>query len=109
MGDDGQLPTDVETYSLVESRNQIRQQSGLPLVELQQELDRIQKIREHQAFEHWMQSPLRYRVEQKLLLRIRRQRKNPDWRPTGMLSGSGLAFHTVLFKQMRRLAARLGG
>jgi hypothetical protein len=92
----------------VASRNRLRKESGLPLVEPQQEIERIYEFRERQDFERWMQSPLRYRVERKLLRRIRRRINNPDWTPTGVLSGSGFAFHVALVKQMRRLRARLG-
>jgi hypothetical protein len=50
----------------VASRNWLRKESGLPPVEPQQEIERIYEFRERQEFERWMQSPLRYRVEQKL-------------------------------------------
>jgi hypothetical protein len=103
------LLSDIETFADVESRNRLRKQFGLPPVQPQQELDRIHQVRENRTFDQWMQSPLRYRVEQKLLQRIRRQRKNPTWMPTGVLSGGGWAFHVVLVKQMRKLRARLGG
>jgi hypothetical protein len=103
------LPTDIEVLAEVEAGNRLRKQSGFPLVEPQQELDRIRRVRESRKFEEWMESPLRYRVEQKLLLRERRQRKTPTWKPTGMLSGGGLAFHTMLVKQMRKLRERLVG
>jgi hypothetical protein len=43
-----------------------------------------------------MRSPLRQRVEKKLMQRIRRRLNNPDWQPIGMLSGGGWAFHVVL-------------
>jgi hypothetical protein len=104
-----QLPTDIEALAEVEAGNRIRKQSGLPLVEPQKELDRLHQVREHRAFEQWMQSRLRYRVEQKLLMRVRRQRNNLTWTPTGFLSGGGWAFHTVLVKQMRKLRERLVG
>jgi hypothetical protein len=109
MSNDRQLPSDVETFAAVEARNRIRKQFGLPLVDLQQELDRINQVGEHRTFEQWMQSPLRYRVEQKFLQRLRRQRNNPTWTPTGVLSGGGWFFHIMLVKHMRRLRARLDG
>jgi len=107
MCNDRQLPSDVETLAAVKSRNEIRKQSGLSLVEPLQELDRLHKLRDQHAFERWMQSPLRYRVEQKLLMRVRRRAKNPSWEPTGILSGGGWAFHIALVKQMRKLRERL--
>jgi hypothetical protein len=102
-----QLPTDIEALAEVEAGNRLRKQAGLPLVEPQTELGRLHQVRESRKFEQWMQSPLRYRVEQKLLLRLRRQRNNPTWTPTGFLSGGGWVFHTMLVKQMRKLRARL--
>jgi hypothetical protein len=55
-----------------------------------------------------MRSPLRYRVERNLLERLRRRLNNPNWEPTGILSGGGWAFHIALVKQMRKLRDRLG-
>jgi hypothetical protein len=109
MSNDRQLRSDSDTYAEIKRRNQIRKQSGLPPLELQQELDRIHQVRQRRAFEQWMRSPLRYRVEQKLLLRVRRRRDNPSWSPTGVLSGGGWAFHATLIKQMQWLRKRLGG
>ena len=107
MGNDRQIPSDIETYAEVESRNRLRKEAGLPPVELQQELDRIDQARERRSFEQLMQSPLRHRVEQKLLLRLRRRLNNPTWTPTGVLSGGGWAFQVALVKHMRRLVERL--
>src|ERR1700738_3867414 len=103
MSNDRQLPSDIEIISEVEGRNRLRKEFGLPPVELQPELDRIRRVRECRAFQQWMQSPLRYRVEQKLLQRQRRQRNDPTWRPTGFLSGGGFGFHSHLVKQMQKL------
>ena len=104
---DQRLSCDSGMLAEIETRNKFRREYGLPPVDVQQELERARQVREREKFEQWMQSPLRYRVEQKLLLRIRRQRSNPTWTPTGMLSGGGWAFHAALVKQMRRLRARL--
>jgi CubicO group peptidase (beta-lactamase class C family) len=101
-------PPDPATYAEVASRNLLRNQSGLPPVELRQELDRRYQVQQRRAFEQWMQSPLRYRVQEKLLQRIRRRLSKPDWPPTGILSGGGWAFHVVLVRQMQRLSDRLG-
>jgi hypothetical protein len=107
MSNDRQIPSNREILAEVESRNILRKRFGLPPVELQRELDRIQIVREGWAFQDLMQSPLRYRVERKLLQRLRRRRGNLAWTPTGVLSGGGLVFHTMLIKQMRRLRERL--
>jgi hypothetical protein len=96
-----------EAKQQIERRNQIRREASLPPVSVSAEL---RKLYEHQRwvdFEHFLQtSPLRSRVEEKLLKRIRRQIKNPDWKPTGMLSGSGLFFHLRVRKVMARLWRR---
>jgi hypothetical protein len=107
MSNDRQ-PSDSEIVDEIRSQNKLLTQFGLPPVELKRELDRINEFRERQEFERWLHSPLRYRVQQKLLQRIRRRIKNPNWTPTGVLSGSGLAFHVALKKQMQKLRARLG-
>ena len=108
MSNDRQLPSDSEIVDEIRSRNELRTQFGLPPVELERELNRVHRVRECREFERWMQSPLRYRVQQKLLQRIRRRINNPNWTPTGFLSGGGVGFHAELVKQMRRLRARLG-
>jgi hypothetical protein len=102
-----QLPSDIEALADVKSRNNFRRQFGLSPIELQKELDRIHQARERRTFKRWLQSPLRYRVEQKLLRRVRRRLNNPNWEPTGILSGGGWAFHIELLKQMRKLRERL--
>jgi hypothetical protein len=103
---DTEPKSDIEVIAALEVRNGIRKQSGLPEVEEQYELNRISKLREQYSFERWMESPLRYRVEHNLLMRVRRRANNPDWEPTGMLSGGGWAFHVALVKQMRKLKER---
>jgi hypothetical protein len=91
-----------ETKQQIERRNQIRREAMLPPVSVSAEL---RKLYEHQrwvAFENFLQtSPLRSRAEQKLLERIRQQIENPSWKPTGMLSGGGLAFHVRVREVMR--------
>src|SRR3954454_17374702 len=107
MSNDRQLRSEIEPRLELERRNRLRREFGLPPVELQPELDRIRQVRECRAFQQWMQSPLRYRVEQKLLQRQRRRGNDPTWRPTGFLSGGGWAFHAKLVEQMRKLRTRL--
>ena len=108
MSNDRHVPSDTEALAAVKRRNRLREQFGLHAVELQQELDRLHRIREHRALQQWMQSPLRYRVQQKLLLRVRRRSNNPSWKPTGILSGGGWAFHILLVKQIQKLRVRFG-
>ena len=107
MSNDRQLPSETEITAAVASRNALRRQSGLPPRELQDELDRHGDVQQHRAFRQCMRSPLRYRAEQKLLLRMRRRFNNPAWQPTGVLSGGGWAFHSLLVKHMQKLIGRL--
>lgn len=109
MSADRQTSSDIELRASVDSRKRIRMSSGLPLLDPERELHRAHIVQENRMFELLMKSPLRYRVEQKLLMRVRRQIKNPTWKPTGNLSGGGLAFHSLLIQQMQRLSDRFEG
>ena len=108
MSNDRQIPFDSEIVDGIGRGNRLRKQHGLPPLDLSRELDRIHRVRERKEFERWMKSPLRYRVQQKLLQRLRRKVGKPDWQPTGVLSGGGWTFHVTLARQMQRLRARLG-
>jgi hypothetical protein len=99
---------DIQTAkSEIEERNRIRAEAGLPLLSVATEL---RKAYEHQCkteFDRFMDtSPLRQRVEAKLLAIARRKRDDPKWRPTGMLSGGGYAFYICTRKVMRRIWLR---
>ncbi len=88
----------------LEKRNRLRAKAKSPLCSMEEELRRceeaaIQKKRDD--FVH--RSPLRQRVSDKLLNRIRRRLKNPEWRPTGVLSGGGYAFYVAVDNRMRRI------
>jgi len=48
-------------------------------------------------------SPLRERVSKKFLNAVRRKRKDPAWRPFGMLSGGGMWFELRVDARMRRI------
>jgi hypothetical protein len=109
MSNDRHVPSDIEALAAVKRRNRLREQFGLHAVDPQHELDRLHQVRESRALEQWMQSHLRYRVRQKMLLRVRRRTNNPSWEPTGFLSGGGWAFHILLVKQIQKLRVRLGG
>jgi hypothetical protein len=68
------------------------------------ELRKLYDADREAAFEAFFNtSPLRQRVEAKLLVRFRRQLHEPEWKPTGMLSGGGLAFCLHTRKLMRRI------
>jgi hypothetical protein len=90
MSNDRQLPSDGEIVDEIRSQNELRAKVGLPPLELEREIDRVHEFRERQEFERWMYSPLRYRIQQKLLRRIRGRINNPDWQPTGFCLEAGL-------------------
>jgi hypothetical protein len=56
------------------------------------------------SFEHFFEtSPLRTRVEEKLLKVARRMRGDPNWIPTGILSGGRLGFYLWTRKLIMRI------
>ncbi len=88
----------------IEKRNRLRAKAKLALVSVEGELRRYEEAaiqKERDDFVH--RSPLRQRVSDKLLNRIRRRLNNPEWRPTGMLSGGGYAFFVAVNNRMRRI------
>ena len=77
----------------IERRNRLRVEMQLPPLSMADEIRKLYNAERKAAFIAFFNtSPLRKRVEAKLLARIRRQRREPEWKPTGMLSGGGLAF-----------------
>jgi hypothetical protein len=91
----------------IEARNQLRSEVHLPQVAMAQELRKLYTAEHKAAFNTFFNiSPLRQRVEARLLARIRRQRREPEWKPTGMLSGGGLGFSLHTRKVMRRIWRR---
>jgi hypothetical protein len=88
----------------IEGRNRIRVEAKLPMVSVAAGLRHLYKVHQQSEFEQFFRSsPLRQRVEQKLLNREGRLRGEPDWRPTGMLSGGGWAFFARTRKIMLRI------
>jgi hypothetical protein len=95
----------------IEERNRIRIEAKLPLLSVVAELRRLYEVQRKKdyeqrggEFEQFLQtSPVRKRLEQNLLDRGRRLRGDPDWKPTGMLSGGGWAFYIRTRKIMRRI------
>ena len=82
--------------------NALRLGAGLLPLDGAKELRRM--FQAHQ-FKRWLtiNFELRQRIERKYLGRQRRLRKNPNWRPTEMLSGGGLAFYNHMWKVMHRI------
>jgi hypothetical protein len=88
----------------IEARNRIRLEAQLPAVPVVTELRRLYQLHRQNDFEEFFRTSLiRKRLEGKLLARIRRLRGEPDWRPTGFLSGGGFAFYTRTRKIMRKI------
>jgi hypothetical protein len=88
----------------IESRNRLRAEVRLPPLSMAFELRKLYDAERQAEFEAFFNaSPLRKRVEAKLLARVRRQLHEPNWKPSGMLSGGGLAFSLHTKKLMRRL------
>jgi len=95
---------DIRRYNL------LRLRAGLPPIAMEEELERVRMAksvaeREFNAFVR--NSPLRQRVSEKLVNKIRRERNDPQWRPFGMLSGGGLGFELDVSRRMERLWRRL--
>ena len=82
--------------------NTLRLAAGLLPLDDAKELRRMFQV--HQ-FKRWLtfNFELRQRIERKYLGRQKRLRKDPNWRPTEMLSGGGLAFYNHMRKVMHRV------
>ena len=88
----------------IERRNQIRRDANLPAISVAEEVRRHYEFHRAGEFEQFFStSPIRARVEQRLLERERRRRANPEWMPNGMLSGGGWAFHIRTRRLLRRI------
>src|SRR5262249_25272025 len=94
----------------IERRNDIRRGAFLPLLEVEKEFRRLKDIQENSEFQKRFREfsePLRPRVREKELARVRRKMNDPNWIPTGMLSGGGLPFSNSVEKRLRKLYKRL--
>jgi hypothetical protein len=88
----------------IEERNRVREEAQLPLIPVAAELRRLYELHRANDFEHFFQtSRLRKQVEEKLLQVARRMRNDPDWTPTGVLSGGRLGFYVWTRKLMMRI------
>src|SRR5947209_16815280 len=96
---------DLTTARLeIKKQNRIRAEAHLPLLSPAKELRRLYEADRERQFEDFLRtSPLRKRVEEKLLPRLRRLRGDPQWRSTGFLSGGGFAFSIRVRRTMRRV------
>jgi hypothetical protein len=100
---------DIENFKVdapreIEEQNRIRLEAHLPLLSVDAELRRLYEVEREREFDMFFQtSPVRKRVEQKLLDRIRRLWGFPQWKPAGFLSGGGLAFYNRTRHIMQRI------
>jgi hypothetical protein len=98
----------------IERRNRLRAEVHLPPLSMANELRKLFNAeRKHDSAEREAEfesffntSPLRKRVEARLLARHRRLRQDPEWRPTGFLSGGGWPFYACTRKVMGRIWLR---
>lgn len=92
-----------ELISDVQKRNAVRREVGLPLLSVPQEVRKIYQARRLANFEQFAATtPLRQKIANEVLTNIRALRRNPTWKPTGMLSGGGLAFHLEVRRRLRQ-------
>jgi hypothetical protein len=90
----------------IAERNRIRQAAGLPLLSLARKLRRMKKAADADKFRRFADGH-RKRVSAKMLARRRRQCGDPNWAPTGLLSGGGLGFVSQVDEQLRKLYRRI--
>ena len=94
---------DARARAEVFDRNLIRAAAKLPVLSVEEQLERMKTAYDQHRFEEFMRSPLRDIVEQKLLARMRRRGGDPEWLPTGFLSGGGYLFYVRVRKIMIRV------
>jgi hypothetical protein len=90
----------------IADRNCVRQEAGLPLLSVPNELRRMKQAADAENFRNFAEAH-RSRIYQKMLARVRRQCGDPQWVPTGVLSGGGLWFATRVDEQLTKLYSRL--
>lgn len=96
------------TFNFAASRKEIARGNALRLGASLLPLDNAKELRrmfQVYQFKRWLtiNFELRDRIERKYLRRQRRLRKDPNWRPTEMLSGGGLTFYNHIRKVMHRV------
>jgi hypothetical protein len=90
----------------IAERNRIRQEAGLPLLSVAKELRRMKEAADTEKFRKFSDAH-RKRICEKMLTRMRRQCGDPNWTPTGMLSGGGMGFSGQVDRQVRKLYQRI--
>jgi hypothetical protein len=90
----------------IDERNRVRQEAGLPLLSIPRELRRMKHAADAEKFRNFAKAH-RGRIYEKMLARVRRQCGDPQWTPTGVLSGGGLRFGARVDEQLTKLYSRL--
>jgi hypothetical protein len=86
----------------IAERNRIRLEAGLPLLSVPKELRRMKEAADSEKFRSFGHA-YRERVHDKMLRQERMGRRDPNWTPSGVLSGGGLRFSAQMDDQMRKL------
>ena len=84
----------------IAERNSIRQEAGLPLLSVPKELRRMKEAADAEKFRAFVEAH-RKKVYAKMLRRVRRECGDPNWAPSGVLSGGGLWFAAHVDRQTR--------
>jgi len=95
-------PITILRLQEIAERNRIREEAGLPLLSVAKELRRMKQAADAQKFKKFADTH-RNRLCEKMLAQVRRRHGDPNWSPTGMLSGGGLSFGAQVDGQMRKL------
>jgi hypothetical protein len=90
----------------IAERNRVRQEARLPVLSVPGELRRMKKTADAEKFRTFAEAH-RKSIYQKMLARVRRQCDDPQWAPTGMLSGGGLWFGARVDEKLTKLYCRL--
>jgi hypothetical protein len=90
----------------IAQRNSIREQAGLPLLSVPKELRRMKEAADAEKFRAFVEAN-RKRVYAKMLRRIRGRCGEPNWAPSGVLSGGGMWFSAEVDRQIGTLYRRI--
>src|SRR5262245_7738233 len=97
----------------IAERNRIRRDAQLPHLSLEVERERAKAALNERRMERLMHSPLKTVVERRVLARMRVEKNDLDWQPSGVLSGGRYLLHararSILLRFARRYAERFAG
>jgi hypothetical protein len=91
----------------IAERNRIRREARLPLLSVPKELRRMKEVADTERFREFADAH-RKTVYIKMLARMRRQSGDPNWAPTGLLSGGGMSCAAQVERQIRKLYRPIG-